>query len=385
MNKKFWLIFLVVFIDLLGFGIVLPTLPYIAEKYGATALQIGMLASSYSLFQLIASPILGRLSDKYGRKPILTLSVTGTAIGFFIIAFANNLWLLFLSRIIDGFTGGNISVAQAYIADNTEGKERTKAMGLIGASFGLGFILGPLVGGLLSTISFSTPFLFAGVLALTNGLLIMIYLPRSNKRSASIKTPILFSLNVIKEVFRPKIILYLAILYGMITFSFSLMQGIMPLFTQKQFHWDQIHNGYYFAFIGIIAVISQGIILRKLVDRYNEKTIINYALILIAFGFFVTTFSKSVISFYFGGLFIAGSFGMLNSSLQAEISKYSLPEEQGIVMGTVQSFSALARTIGPTVGGLVFGFSIKSPFALSTILLFICWLGSFVIFKKKHL
>jgi len=165
-NKSLLTIFLIVFIDLLGFGIILPLLPYIAEIYKATPLQIGLLTAVYSFFQLIASPILGRLSDRYGRKKLLIISQLGSAIGYLILGLAGSLPLLFLSRIIDGITGGNISIAQAYIADVTTKENRAKGMGMIGAAFGLGFIFGPAIGGFLSKFSFSTPAYFATAISL---------------------------------------------------------------------------------------------------------------------------------------------------------------------------------------------------------------------------
>ena len=151
-NKSLLTIFLIVFIDLLGFGIILPLLPYIAEKYSANPFQIGMLTATYSFFQLIAAPILGRLSDRYGRKKLLIISQFGSAVGYLILGLSGNLPLLFLSRIIDGITGGNISIAQAYIADVTTKENRARGMGMIGAAFGLGFIFGPAIGGFLSKL-----------------------------------------------------------------------------------------------------------------------------------------------------------------------------------------------------------------------------------------
>lgn len=380
-----WLIFLIVFIDLLGFGIVIPTLPFIAQHFGASALQIGILAGSYSLFQFVGAPLLGRLSDKYGRKPILSFSVLGTSIGYFIIAAAGSLPLVFLSRILDGITGGNISVASAYVADVTTGRERTKAMGLLGSAFGLGFIFGPLIGAILSTYGFAAPYIFAGSLAFVNAILLMIILPESEKKSVQKKARTFFNFKVIKEVLHPQIVLDLTILFFLITFSFSLMQGIFPLYTNRLFSWDARHNGYFFAYIGIISVISQGFILRKLVDKVPERTIVRIAIFILTIGFTIFSFGKSPLHFFLGGLFLASSFGMLNASIQAEISHFSNPEEQGIVLGFVQGFSSLARALGPVVGGFLFGHFIRAPFILSAAMLFVSGLISLTIYKKSNL
>lgn len=386
MKKELWLIFLIVFIDLLGFGIVIPTLPFIAQHFGASAFQIGILAGSYSLFQFIGSPILGRLSDKYGRKPILSFSLLGTSLGYFIIAAAGSLPLIFLSRILDGVTGGNISVANAYIADVTTGKERTKAMGMLGSAFGLGFIFGPLIGAVLSVYGFAVPYLFAGVLAFLNAILIMIILPESEKKATQRRVGNLFSLKVAREILHPQIVLDLTILFFLITFSFSLMQGIFPLYTNRLFSWDARHNGYFFAYIGIISVISQGLILRKLVDIIPERTIVRIALFLLTIGFTIFAFGRSPLPFFLGGFFLASSFGMLNTSVQAEISHFSNPEEQGIVLGFVQGLSALARSLGPIIGGFLFGrFFIQAPFLLAAMMLFLSGLFSLTIYKKSNL
>src|SRR5207248_9534386 len=176
-------IFITVFIDLVGFGIVIPVLPFYAEgtKFGATPREVGLLFAAYSVMQLVFAPVLGRLSDKYGRRPVLLISLLGTSLGFLILGFATTLWMLFLGRIIDGISGGNISTAQAYIADVTTKKDRAKGMGLIGAAFGLGFVFGPAIGGILSRWGINVPFLFAGGLAFANAILLYFTLPETVK------------------------------------------------------------------------------------------------------------------------------------------------------------------------------------------------------------
>src|ERR687887_1324191 len=174
-------IFITVFIDLVGFGIVIPVLPFYVEgtKFNASPRVVGLLFASYSVMQLVFTPVLGRLSDRYGRRPVLFLSLLGTSLGFFILGFATTVWMLFAGRIIDGMTGGNISTAQAYIADVTTEENRAKGMGLIGAAFGLGFIFGPAIGGILSRWGIEVPFLFAAALCFANALLLYFRLPET--------------------------------------------------------------------------------------------------------------------------------------------------------------------------------------------------------------
>lgn len=385
MKKELWLIFLIVFIGLLGFGIVIPTLPFIAERFGASNTTIGFLLASYSVFQFIASPVLGRLSDKYGRKPILAISLFGTAIGYLMIAFAPNLFIVFLSRVIDGITGGNISVAQAYIADITKGKERTKAMGLIGAAFGLGFIFGPLIGGLLSAYyGFAVPYIFAAILAFLNAILIMVILPESEKKSVQKKVHSLFSLKVWKEIFNPVIVLYLALLMFIATWSFSMTQGIFPLYTQNIFSWGEKENGWFFAFIGLATVITQGGIIRILVDKVKEEKLIQAGFFFVATSSLIIFFSHSVSMLFISAAFLALGLGFINTSARAKISLHSSDEEQGIVLGVVEGLSSLARAIGPITGGILIDrMSMTAPFLISSIFLIFGLLLSLWVFNKK--
>lgn len=383
MKKELWLVLSIVFIDMLGFGIVIPTLPFVAERFGATPSMIGLLVASFSLFQFIGSPILGRLSDQHGRKPVLAFSLFGTALGYFLIAITTSLPLIFLSRIIDGITGGNLPVAQAYIADVTEGKERTKAMGLMGAAFGFGFIFGPLIGGLLSVYGFAAPYILAGSLALLNSILILIILPESEKKATQRKAATFLSMKVIKEIMQPKIVLYLTMLFFLVTFAFSLLQGIFPLFTNRVLDWNQVHVGYFFAYIGVISAIMQGFVLRKIIHIINEKKLIAGALFVISTGFLIFSVASTPTFFFVAGFCLASSFGILNTVIQAEISHFSRPEEQGVVLGFVQGTNALARAFGPALGGFLFGtVSIRTPFLLSAILLFASAFLSMMIYKN---
>jgi len=180
-DKRLWIIFLIIFVNMLGFGIILPLLPYYVESFGAGPITIGLLSAAYSLFQLLSAPILGELSDKFGRRPVLLFSIGGTALSFGLLGIANTIPLLFISRIIDGASGGNISTAQAYIADITSKENRIQGMGIMMAAFSLGFILGPALGGLLSVYGYSVPALVAGAVALIATILTFFFLPESIK------------------------------------------------------------------------------------------------------------------------------------------------------------------------------------------------------------
>ena len=275
-TKPLLIIYLTVFIDLVGFGIVIPALPYYVESdaFRATPFEIGILFASYSLMQFIFSPILGGWSDKVGRRPVLFFSIIGSALGYLLIGFAFALWMVFAGRIIAGITGGNISTAQAYIADVTTKENRAKGMGLFGAMFGLGFIFGPAIGGILSRYGISVPFLFAAVLSFFNAALLYFILPESVKKTAENQTPIRKSriAEIVESLKNPHFGTLTAVYFFLVT-SFSIMTYAFVLFTIERFGYTAEQNGYIFAFIGVLAVIFQGGVFDKLALRFGESTL----------------------------------------------------------------------------------------------------------------
>src|SRR5438045_1983431 len=267
-------IFITVFIDLIGFGIVIPVLPYYAEgtKFGATPTQVGLLFASYSVMQLVFAPVLGRLSDKYGRRPILLMSLLGTAIGFLILGFATTLWMLFVGRIIDGISGGNISTAQAYIADVTTKENRAKGMGLIGAAFGLGFVFGPAIGGILSRWGINVPFLFAGGLALANALLLYFVLPETitPDHPARVSAATGRGWNQLVQSLLNRRLGIVLTIYFLSIVAYSIMTAVFSLCMLFRLGYDPWHSGWVFAFVGIISATIQGGLIGKMVKRFGE-------------------------------------------------------------------------------------------------------------------
>jgi len=371
-NKQLLTIFLIVFIDLLGFGIILPLLPYITEKYGGNPFEVGMLASTYSFFQLIAAPLLGRLSDRYGRKKILIISQAGSAIGYLILGLANNLPLLFLSRIIDGITGGNISIAQAYIADVTDKKNRAKGMGLIGAAFGLGFIFGPAIGGILAKINFSVPAYFAFAVSLLTVFLTSIFLKETvdiSKAGGSPKTKL--SLAEIKRILSTYPIGILIISFFIFNTAISLFQGIFALWTEKSFKFNPSENGWLFAYLGIIGVIIQLVILPLLLKKTEEKTLLKIAQLVLFIGLLLLVVINNSNQLFIVLPLISFGQGLINPLTQSISSENIIKEEQGGTMGIIQGAGSLGRIIGPAIGGfLFFAFGKNIPFILSAILIF---------------
>src|SRR5689334_3443596 len=354
-------IFTTVFIDLVGFGIVIPVLPFYAEgtAFNATPRTVGLLFASYSIMQLIFSPVLGSLSDKYGRRPVLLLSIIGTGIGFLILGFATTLRMLFAGRILDGITGGNISTAQAYIADITTSENRAKGMGMIGAAFGLGFIFGPAIGGILSQWGIHVPFFFAAALCFANALLLYFRLPETitadhpAKHQAATGRGVKQLINSLKQ---PRLAFVLSI-YFLFVVAFSIMTSSFAFYTMFRFGYDAKHTGYLFAYVGLIAVIIQGGLIGRLVKRFGELPLVIAGALCFAVSLFAVPFVGPAAGGLAALLIGGGVFSMGNSlatpALTSLASKSVGAAEQGTVLGVTQSVASLARAVGPSLQALL--------------------------------
>jgi DHA1 family tetracycline resistance protein-like MFS transporter len=358
-TKPILIIFITMFIDLIGFGVAIPVLPdYARNEFGASPFTIGWLIASYSIMQFISTPFLGQLSDKYGRRPILLISLLGTSVAALITGLAWTLPILFFGRIFDGITGGNISTAQAYIADVTSKENRAKGMGLIGAAFGLGFVFGPAIGGILSKISPHAPFFFVSALAFTNATLLYFILPEPVKKAAAPSNE--FRKNRLTELFdslkTAKLGTLTAIYFFLVT-AFSIMNYAFVLYTLERFGYRPEQNGYIFAFIGIIAVIFQGGLVGRLAKMFGENALTIAGCLIMA----LSLFSIPYIFQSVGGLLallmavalLAIGNSMATTSVTSLVSKNSNEAEQGKTLGIVQSASSLARAIGPALGGVL--------------------------------
>ena len=353
-------IFTTVFIDLVGFGIVIPVLPYYAEgtKFGATPSQVGLLFASYSVMQLVFAPVLGRLSDKHGRRPVLLVSLMGTALGFLILGFATTLWMLFIGRIIDGVSGGNISTAQAYIADVTTRENRARGMGLIGAAFGLGFVFGPAIGGILSRWGINVPFLFAGGLALANAVLLYFALPETVTPDHPARTSAASGRSwtqLVAALRRPALASVLTIYFVGIV-AFSIMTASFSLFMMFRMGYDAFHNGWIFAFVGVISAIIQGGLIGRLVKKFGEPLLVIIGALMFAASLLVLPLvkpSSSLITILL--IAAATSIGQALSAptLSSLASKSASAAQQGSVLGVMQSVASLARAVGPSLAAVL--------------------------------
>src|SRR5712691_5557535 len=354
-------IFTTVFIDLVGFGIVIPVLPFYAEgsRFNATPRTVGLLFASYSVMQLIFAPILGRLSDKYGRRPVLLISIIGTGIGFLILGFARTLLMLFVGRILDGITGGNISTAQAYIADITTKEDRAKGMGLIGAAFGLGFVFGPAIGGILSRWGVEVPFLFAAALCFANALLLYFTLPETVTPDHPARVSAAGGRGwsyLLKSLTQPRLGFVLTI-YFLFIVAFSIMTTSFSLYTMFRFGYDAQHTGWLFAYVGVIAVKIQGGLIGRLVKRFGELSLVIVGALFFAGSLFAVPFvgpntGGLAALLIGGGIFSLGN-SLATPALTSLASKSAGAADQGSVLGVTQSVASLARVVGPSLAALL--------------------------------
>ena len=355
-NKRLFSIILVVFIDLLGFSLILPLLPYYAETFSANQTTTGILIASYAVMQLIGAPILGRLSDRFGRRPVLLLSVFGTFLGFLLLGFANSLWMLFASRILDGLTGGNLSVAQAYISDVTDEKSRSKGLGMIGAAFGLGFIIGPVTGGLLSQWGYAIPAFAAAAISFINLILIYAWLPESlteDKRSQMTEKRPAVTLNALIVAFKRPFtgsILITRFFFGL---AFAIFQTIFSLYALAKFNLTARDTGFVLTYVGVLSVIVQGFLVGRLTNRFREDLLITVSVVLMGISLLGWALAPSVLWLYIIMTPTALSGGLLNTLLSSTLTKAVAPQEIGGILGLSAAVESSTRIIAPLLGGVL--------------------------------
>jgi MFS transporter, DHA1 family, tetracycline resistance protein len=338
------ILFVIVFIDLLGFGMVIPVMALYAERLGAAEGQIGWLMTGYSAMQLVFTPIWGRLSDKLGRRPLLLLSIFMTAVGFLGYALAPDFRWLLVSRLFAGAATANIAIAQAYIADVTPPEGRAKGMGIIGAAFGLGFVLGPAIGGFLSSISLAAPGYAAAALAAVNGAAAFFVLPEPRERTVAERRAHLPAL--LDELRRPGI-RRLVLIYLLSVFAFSGMEATFALLAAHRYGLDQRHVSWLFAFIGVVMTIVQGGLIGPLTRRFGERPLLVTGLTLQALGLAALPYAGGMPGLLAACVPLAVGNGFATPALSALLSRSAREEDQGGTLGIGQSAAALGRIAGP--------------------------------------
>lgn len=355
-RKRLFSVIFVVFIDLLGFSLILPLLPYYAKTFAADDFTTGILVASYAVAQLIGAPLLGRLSDRFGRRPILLVSVFGTFLGFLLLGFANTLFLLFVSRIIDGLTGGNLSVAQAYITDVTDAKSRSQGLGMIGAAFGIGFTIGPVAGGLLSQWGYAVPAFVAAGLSLINLALIFFWLPESltpeKRAQMPEKRPAVTFGALLKALQRPfsGSLLITRFFFGL---AFAIFQTIFSLYALNKFNLNASDTGLILTFVGVLSVITQGFLIGRIVKLVREDILIVGCVALMSLSLIGWALTPSVIGLLIVLIPTALSGGILNTLLSSTLTKAVEPQEVGGILGLAASVESSTRILAPTLGGFL--------------------------------
>jgi DHA1 family tetracycline resistance protein-like MFS transporter len=370
-------IFLIVVVDVLGLTIMLPLLPFYAEHFGATPAVVGLLVSTYALCQLVAGPVLGQLSDHLGRKPVLMASQMGTFAGFLVLAYAPNLFIVFLARIVDGLTAGNLSIAQAYIADVTAPKERARAFAVIGIAFGIGFLIGPGASGYLSTrFGFHVPILCAAALSLLSILGTAFLLPSVPPHPEGIapataqqemEAPVapggkrlkLLDWGLYLAYFRRPALGGLLIEFFLFTFAFATFTSGFALFAERRFTWQGVpfgpkQVGYVFMYSGLLGILVQGSMRQgALIRRIGEVRLVTLGLLGGAVGYALLGFSFAVLPLLLAATLASFGTGVLRPALTSLITQQVSRSEQGVVLGLNQSLLSVAQIVGPAIAGVL--------------------------------
>ena len=376
-KSKLAIIFFTVFIYLVGFGVIIPILPMLARDFGAGPLQVGLLMSVYSLMQFIFAPFWGRLSDRHGRRPILLFCLLGEFFSYLAFAYAQDLPTLFIARILSGFFGASISTASAYISDITKPEERSKGMALIGAAFGLGFLVGPALGGGLAIWgnSFSADphagklFAALGVAALC--LLNFVFALKFLQESLNDKAPSQEKRHRLRQFFyflKKGLMGRLIFVFFLASLAMSTMEACLILFVGDQFDWTIQEVTFGFAYVGLVMIFSQGFLVRRLIPLFGEKILLVVGLSLMVLGLSFIGFLDSIWMLAISQTLLAFGFSFTNPSALGSISLLASSQEQGEALGTAQSGSSLGRILGPAAGGWLYSQMRPAPFFLGGML-----------------
>jgi MFS transporter, DHA1 family, tetracycline resistance protein len=380
MFKTKALILLTVFIDVIGVGVVIPILPFYVARFSSSPLLITSLFAAYSLCSFFSAPVIGALSDRIGRRPLLILSIFSTALGWFVFAAAPSVVFLFIGRIIDGIMAGNFPIAQSYLSDiSKDDKERTANLGLIGAVFGIGFILGPLLGGVLGQLGHSVPFWFVGLLALFNAVLALFTLPETHKgavgRSISINpfTPIINAAKASK--IRNN---YLAwFLFGLAIASY---QAIFALYLRDVFHFDEFLGSLIFGAVGVVIVINQGFAMKHIWLKHFKEPVLELGMLaMFTIGFLLLS-SNIFIIFCLALIFTTFGQSILRVVMTSQVVGFAGREKRGEVLGIMSSITSLSMTISPFIAGFLYEKNVIFPFLTSAIYLSVAF---WLLFKKR--
>ena len=379
-KSPLFVLFITIFIDMLGFGIIIPILPIFSKELGAADYQVGLIAMIFPIMNFLFAPLWGTLSDRHGRRPIMLISIFITAIAYFVFSQVTVLWILFFSRLLSGVGSANISVAQAYITDVTSPAERTKSLGFLGAAFGIGFIMGPPLGGWLKSISTSGTVDWVGYVAcgmcVVNLVMAYFLLPESLKEK-KINVPFNFKVvtGIITELKKPMVGQLLWINFIFIT-AFMLMQISCSLMWKEITLLDEKQIGYVFAFIGVATAVVQGLLVGRMVKAFGETKMLTYGIIFMAVGLAILPLTGKTLFVpvqFIGLALIALANGCLTPSITSLLSKFANQNEVGHVLGVSQSFGSVARAGGMGLSGFLYSVQFAVPFVVGVVLMLTCF------------
>jgi MFS transporter, DHA1 family, tetracycline resistance protein len=352
------ILFLIVFIDLVGFGLVIPLLPFYAERFAASPLQMTLLFAIYSLMSMLAGPFWGRLSDRVGRRPVLMASMAAAALAYGWLAFADALWMLFAARAVAGICAGNIAAAQAYVADVTPPEARARGMGMIGAAFGFGFIIGPVIGGVLAgddlaTADLQTPALIAGGLSLVAFFGVLLLLPESRSAGGR-RLAGRSSAAALRAAFAQPALTRLFLVFFLVVLAFSALETTFAWWAIGQFGWGPRPNGFVFFYVGLLSALIQGVLIGPVTRRFGEERLMLCGLVLLALGLVALPLARNLEVLVLAMTALALGIGLTQPSVNSLISRHAAAERQGEVLGLAQSIGALSRVLGPLAAGGLF-------------------------------
>lgn len=354
-------------VDVLGLTVMYPLLPFYAEHFGATATEVGLLVSAYAACQLVSGPLLGRASDHMGRRLLLLLSQAGTLLGFLILANARALWMVFLSRVIDGATAGNLSLAQAYISDVTRPEERARSFGIIGIAFGIGFLIGPALSGYLAQFGIRYPIYAAAALSATSIACTYFLLPRGAppRSDAAVSRRLsILAWGTYARYFRMPVLSSLLRQFFAYMLSFSLFMSGFALFAERRFQYGPKQVGYVYAYVGFLGIILQGGLLGRLVKRFGEHTLVRAGFLFASAGFAALAFTYNLPALLIVSAISSLGSGALRPALTSLITQAAGPGEQGSVLGLTQSLMSVAQICAPFAAGLLIDHSYLAGWAL---------------------
>ena len=382
-NKSVAIVTLVALVNMLGYGIIIPLLYGYSRRFGLSDFQNGLLFAAYSVCQFISTPIIGRMSDKYGRKPLLVVSVAGTAMSFITMAFAPNATFLFLARILDGLTAGNVPVIFAIISDTTKPEERPKAFGLVGSAFSFGFIFGPAIAALTIGSGAAVPFLIAAAITIVATLLAIFYLPETNTHSREVAKGKLFDFaHMWRTLFDPNTgVTFMISLVFFLAFSCAVIYGFQP-FTIEVLKITQSQNAQLFTLFGIIGLFTQNVLVGLATKKLGTKHAFSLSMLITAIAFVVSYLAGTLPLFIVGMVILGVANSIAQTLIPVILSQEADAKSQGTIMGLNTSYQSVGMIVGPILGGVVAAnFSPKAPFLVGAILVLVCYALTFWVLR----